>query len=61
MDADTYNFNVFLTWLTRNSPYTMKKDALPDMISKVAASMVDDGQAIIEAQEGSQEAALLPV
>ncbi|CAK0830790.1 unnamed protein product [Prorocentrum cordatum] len=60
MDADTYNFNVFLTWPTRNSPYTMKKDAPPDMISKVAASMVDDGQAIIEAQEGSQEAALLP-
>eukprot|EP00959_Pyramimonas_sp_CCMP1952_P341793 7159999-Pyramimonas_sp.AAC.1 len=59
-DCDTFNFNVFLTWLTRNSPYTMKRDALPEMICKVAASIADEGQAHLESGPASAETQLIP-
>ncbi|CAK0858357.1 unnamed protein product [Prorocentrum cordatum] len=59
-DCDTFNFNVFLTWLTRNSPYTMKRDALPEMICKVAASIADESQAHLESGPASAEMQLIP-
>ena len=59
LEADTFNFNVFLTWLTRNSPYTMKKDALPEMIGKIAASLADEGQARLESDGAPAETQLV--
>ena len=59
-EADTFNFNVFLTWLVNNSPYTMKKDGLIEMISKVASGVVDESQAGLEAEAAASEAAIIP-
>ena len=60
LDADTYNFNVFLTWLVNNSPFAMKKGGLPEMIAKIAASVGDEGQAHLEATAAAAETSLLP-
>ena len=60
LDADTFSYNVFLTRLEKKSPYEMKgRGALPEMITQVAATIADDGQANLEAGPAASEASLL--
>ena len=57
LDADTFNFSVFLTWLEKSSPYRQyEKGNLARMISDVARTIADDGQANLEAAAAASEA-----
>ena len=52
LDVDTFNFGVWFAWLSKFSPYQMSKGSagLTEMVSKVATSIADPGQADLELQ-----------
>lgn len=50
LHVDSGSFGVFETWLSMHSPWNNKdkKDNVSDMVSKIAASIADEGQALAE-------------
>jgi hypothetical protein len=59
LDADTFTFGVYETWLAKNSPYTKvfgsgDRDAIKNMLHRVAQSLADDGQAALAAEEAGE-------
>ena len=51
LDADTFNFSVFVSWLEKQSPYRMvdgSRTNLAEMLAQIAVSIADEGQANLE-------------
>jgi len=66
LEADSNVFAIFLTWLSKHSPYDSvfekgvdKRNALPQMILKIADSIADPGQAALEAPLAANQLPLL--
>jgi hypothetical protein len=60
LNASAYNFNVFFTWMSKNSPYFYdSEDNLAVMIRNVAASIADPGQTEADTDDAAKETAII--
>jgi len=60
LNANSFNFNVFWTWMAKHNPYFYEsEDNLAVMIKRVAASFADPGQTEVDVNESAEETAII--